>query len=135
MQVDDRRCRAAAGLTGGREGPAGGAGGARFVHVGSFGEPPGQPVWLSLLQRVEVAVAHMVSCAIYTWNGDDGAERWARRRESGCGGRCAVFPMSQTGPYAVAGLSAPARAAASATLAALSAVVWPIGSAVTRSRR
>ena len=38
-------------------------------------------------------------------------------------------------PYAGSDLSAPARAAASATLAALSAVVLSIGSAVTRSRR
>ena len=37
--------------------------------------------------------------------------------------------------YAGSDLSAPARAAASATLAALSAVVLSIGSAVTRSRR
>ena len=38
-------------------------------------------------------------------------------------------------PYAGSDLSAPARAAASATLAALSAVVASIGSPVTRSRR
>jgi len=50
--------------------------------------------------------------------------------------RTLLAPIYQRAePYAGSDLSAPARAAASATLAALSAVVLSIGSAVTRSRR